>query len=251
MINSFIVYKLINFYFYTLDYNNFTLLTILPEIFLFLLFFISFFFITFNYPMLYLYSFSIVFILFIIVFYAVLLFNYQFFFYEHFFFINFGFFDFYSLTCKAFILLLSLIILIITKNSIYNLKNKFLNEFLLLFLFSLFFIVILFSVTDFFSTFLALEGMSFSLYILASTIYYNQLCLESSIKYFILGGIASCILLYGISLLFIVTNSLDFFIIKYYLLNNINFNIRLDIISIIICFIISFFFKLSIFPCHM
>merc|ERR1712137_1179867 len=83
--------------------------------------------------------------------------------------------------------------------------------------------------------------MSFSLYILAATIYYNKLSVESSIKYFILGGIASCIFLYGISLIFILTNSLDFFFIKYYLLNHINNTPRLDLVCIILCFTITFF----------
>jgi NADH:ubiquinone oxidoreductase subunit 2 (subunit N) len=41
--------------------------------------------------------------------------------------------------------------------------------------------------------------MSFSIYILASTIYYSKIALEASIKYFILGGIASCIFVNGLS----------------------------------------------------
>jgi len=69
----------------------------------------------------------------------------------------------------------------------------------------------------FFFSYLSLEGMSFSLYILAATVYYNKLSLESAIKYFVLGGVASSLLLYGISLLFLVSNSLDFFSIKFFL----------------------------------
>jgi NADH-quinone oxidoreductase subunit N len=137
-----------------------------------------------------------------------------------------------------------------SKNLIYLLKKKILNEFLLLLLFSIFFIIVLFSTNDFFSSYVALEGMSFSLYIMASVVYYNKLSLECSIKYFILGGVASSIFLYGVSLLFIVTNSLDFFIIKFYLLNNLNLILRFDLLIIIICFSITLFFKLSIFPCH-
>jgi NADH-quinone oxidoreductase subunit N len=84
-------------------------------------------------------------------------------------------------------------------------------------LFSLFFIFTLFSSNDFFFSYLSLEGMSFSLYIVAATIYYNKLSLESAVKYFILGGIASSFLLYGIAMLFLVSNSLDFFSVKYFL----------------------------------
>jgi NADH-quinone oxidoreductase subunit N len=159
-------------------------------------------------------------------------------------------FDFYSIFFKLNIIILTIVILIISKNQIYNLHKKFLNEFLLLILFSIFFIIILLSANDFFSAYIALEGISFSLYIIASIIYYNKLSLECAIKYFILGGITSCILLYGIALLFIITSSLNFFLIKYYLLNNLNLILRFDLIAVVACFTLSFFFKLAVFPCH-
>jgi len=116
---------------------------------------------------------------------------------------------------------------------------------------SIFFMLILISSSDFYSCYLSLEGMSFSLYLLSASSYYNRLSIEASLKYFILGSVASSILLYGISFSLIVTTSLDFFSIKYFLLFSLNSKHYLDIMLIIFLLTIGLFFKLSIFPCHM
>jgi NADH-quinone oxidoreductase subunit N len=84
-------------------------------------------------------------------------------------------------------------------------------------MFSLFFSLVLFSASDFFFAYLALEGMSFSLYVLSVTVFYNKQSLESAIKYFILGGISSGLLLYALAILFFSINSLDFFSVKFFL----------------------------------
>jgi NADH-quinone oxidoreductase subunit N len=249
-IDFFFFFIVSKWYFYVLNYTNFTLLTILPEIFLVALIINVLILNILNISILKIYNLIIFWLILFFNYFFFLVFNYNFFFHFHFFFNNYGLFDFYSIFLKLSVIILSLFILIISKNSIYLLKKKILNEFLLLFLFAIFFIIVLFSTNDFFSSYVALEGMSFSLYIMASVVYYNKLSLECSIKYFTLGGIASAILLYGISLLFIVTNSIDFFIVKYYLLNNLNLILRFDLLIIIICLSISLFFKLSSFPCH-
>lgn len=145
----------------------------------------------------------------------------------------------------------SLIILLLCQNMVYSAQQKILKEFIFLILFSIFFMLMLLSSNDFLFSYFSIEGMSFCLYILAATIYYNRFSLESALKYFILGGIASSILLYGISFIFIITSSLDFFYIKYYfLMNNSTLN-YLDVLFIVSCLTLSFFFKLSAFPCHM
>jgi NADH-quinone oxidoreductase subunit N len=74
--------------------------------------------------------------------------------------------------------------------------------------------------------------------------------LEATIKYFILGGIASCVLINGISWLFSITNTLDYFSVKFYLIHQINVNNKLELLFIITCFIFTFLFKMSAFPCH-
>jgi len=164
---------------------------------------------------------------------------------------NFIIFDYYYLFFKTMIIALSLIILILAWEIINNTYSVILNEFFFLFLMSIFFMLILISSSDFYSCYLSLEGMSFSLYLLSASSYYNRLSIEASLKYFILGSVASSILLYGISFSLIVTTSLDFFSIKYFLLFSLNSKHYLDIMLIIFLLTIGLFFKLSIFPCHM
>jgi NADH:ubiquinone oxidoreductase subunit 2 (subunit N) len=60
-----------------------------------------------------------------------------------------------------------------------------------------------------FLTFILLEGIAFQSYVLAG---YNftKISIDTALKYFLLGGISSGILLYGISLLFGAYNTLHY-----------------------------------------
>lgn len=107
---------------------------------------------------------------------------------------NFVIIDYFFIYFKFITILLSLIILLLSRNIIYSSKENILKEFILLFLLSIFFMLMLLSSNDFFFGYLSLEGMSFSLYILAASVYYSRLSIESSLKYFILGGVASSLL---------------------------------------------------------
>lgn len=164
---------------------------------------------------------------------------------------TFIFTDYFFLCFRSMIIVTSLLILLLCQTIAHTTQQKILKEFIFLILFSIFFMLMLLSSNDFLFSYFSIEGMSFSLYILTATIYYNRFSLESALKYFILGGIASSILLYGISFIFIITSSLDFFYIKYYFLMNNTTLSFLDILFIISCLTLSFFFKLSAFPCHM
>lgn len=84
---------------------------------------------------------------------------------------------------------------------------KFLSEFYSLFLFSLiggYFIVLSHHLLF---LFIALEILSFSLYIMVSLKRLTLAATEAGMKYFILGGVASCLILYGSVLLFGATGS--------------------------------------------
>lgn len=257
-LNSMIFYKNVHyFYFYLLNYNYLNIFSILPELFLLIICFIILLWTVIKTKkQLYIYNFILIVLCIILNYYIIFLLNYSYFFsYSHFFFLfkNFVLFDYYSFFFKFLIIYLTFVILLVSKKNIYKLQYKILDEFFVLILFSLFFILILFSVNDFFSGYLALEGMSFSLYILASTIYYSKIALEASIKYFILGGIASCIFVNGLSWLFSITNSLDFFFIKFHFLsleNQTNLICEPNLIFILSCFTFTFLFKISAFPCH-
>ena len=83
--------------------------------------------------------------------------------------------------------------------------------------FSVFFLLILTSTYDFFGVYLALEGLSLTLYVLAGILNYSIVSIEAAIKYFSLGAIASGVLLLGVSLLFGIVGSLDFLEIQLFL----------------------------------
>jgi len=126
-------------------------------------------------------------------------------------------------------------------------RLQLIPELLIIIGFSVLFLLLLTSTNDFFGFYLILEGLSLTLYILAGMLHSSLLSIESSMKYFVLGGVSSGIFLFGISLLFGIVGSLNFLELQLF------FNNCLDIseLKIILCFIFfGFFFKLAAFPCH-
>jgi len=87
-------------------------------------------------------------------------------------------------------------------------------------LFSLLFLFLLTSSYDFFGVYLAIEGLSLTLYALASMTHQGIVSIEASIKYFSLGAISSGIFLFGISILFGITGALDFLELQVFLTNS-------------------------------
>jgi NADH-quinone oxidoreductase subunit N len=103
---------------------------------------------------------------------------------------------------------------------------------------------------DFFGTYLTIEGLSLTLYILASLLHQGIISVESAIKYFSLGAIASGSLLLGIAILFGLIGSLDFLEIQNYLGNSILLGSIFEVKFSLILIFFAFFFKISAFPCH-
>lgn len=123
-------------------------------------------------------------------------------------------------------------------------------EFPLIIGFSIFFILLLTSSYDFFSVYLAIEGLSLTLYTMAGMLHLGIVSIEASIKYYALGAISTGIMLFGISILFGLVGSLDFLEVQIFLgsskiVGNI-FEIKMALIFIIF----GLFFKISAFPCH-
>ncbi len=83
-------------------------------------------------------------------------------------------------------------------------------EYLLLFLFSTLGMLLLISAQDLLSIYMALELSSLALYVLASFERDEAKSSEAGLKYFVLGALASGMMLYGISLLYGFTGSTDF-----------------------------------------
>ncbi|HVL77250.1 MAG TPA: NADH-quinone oxidoreductase subunit NuoN [Noviherbaspirillum sp.] len=83
------------------------------------------------------------------------------------------------------------------------------GEFYLLALFSLLGQFVMISGSNFLSIYLGLELMSLSLYALVALRRGHSVSTEAAMKYFVLGALASGFLLYGISMLYGATGSLD------------------------------------------
>lgn len=158
--------------------------------------------------------------------------------------------DFYSTFCKFFIVIF---LIIISAFSEFKFTwNKPVNaDIYIPIYFFLFFALLLLSASDLFCSYLALEGVSLSLYTLAANTYHKRVAIEAAIKYFVFGGISNGLLLYGNSIIFGLSGTLNFIEIKY-LLNSLNFNLASNEVCLsLICFVIVFLFKVAAFPCHM
>ena len=176
---------------------------------------------------------------------------------------------------SIFILILSL--LIITLNSFYprkfNLERynsfkilnySFLNkigeqykiiEYFLIILFIIIGAILLMSSNDIISIFLSIELQSYGLYLLCSIHRNSELSTSAGLTYFLLGGLSSCFILLGTSLLYANTGitNLD----NYYIINNlfdIKYKIENDYFSYTNYFLlvisIGFLFKVSAAPFH-
>jgi len=83
------------------------------------------------------------------------------------------------------------------------------NEFYVLGLLSTLGMMVLVSAANFVTLFLGLELMSLPIYAMVAMMRSKERCIEAAIKYFIIGAVASGMLLYGLSLFFGATHSLD------------------------------------------
>jgi NADH-quinone oxidoreductase subunit N len=118
----------------------------------------------------------------------------------------------------------------------------------LLVCFSLFFMLLLVSSFDLFGAYVSVEGLTFSLYILAGMNYNSELCLEAGVKYFCLGVLASGFFLYGIALVFITTKTLNFLELRL-LFNSVAY-LPLLVKFGLVFIIFGLWFKLSVCPCQ-
>ena len=93
----------------------------------------------------------------------------------------------------------------------YIIKNKINNfEYIILILFSVLGMFLLCSSNDLITAYLAIELQSLSFYVLASYKKNSTFSVESGIKYFILGSLASSFFLFGSSLIYGLTGTINF-----------------------------------------
>lgn len=122
-------------------------------------------------------------------------------------------------------------------------------EFIILMLFSIVGMLLMISAADLLALYIALEMSSLSLYVLASFLRDNVKSSEAGLKYFVLGSLASGMLLYGITLVYGFAGSTGFAAIGQLLDGSAPLS-KAVIVGLVLI-IVGFCFKLSAVPFHM
>jgi len=127
-------------------------------------------------------------------------------------------FDFFSVELKTIIMLITIVIFIYSKKYMIYM-DLFKAEYFVLCLLSILGMMIMISSGTFLSLYLGLELLSLPIYSLI-IMNKNNTSAEASIKYFIMGSIASGIFLFGVSLVYGMTGSIELLLIKKLVMNH-------------------------------
>lgn len=148
---------------------------------------------------------------------------------------------------KMLIICCGIVILIISKPYLETRQNaKF--EYNVLFLMAILGACISISTVNLIVMFIGLELLSFSLYILVGFMRQSTKAVKSASKYFIVGSIASSLLLYGISLVYIVSGSVSYNAIAIELAQTGFSSLSFEYMLAIILILSGLFFKIAIVP---
>lgn len=117
--------------------------------------------------------------------------------------------DYYIYSCKVIILTFSIIFLFLISHfvKVDNIKSY---EYVIIYFLIIFSLLLLLGVNDFIGLFLCLELQSLSLYILATYKTTSTYSTEAGIKYFILGALATGMILFGISIIYGFSGTINF-----------------------------------------
>ena len=148
---------------------------------------------------------------------------------------------------KLFILGLSFAILYVSKSYVKN-NNIDLFEYPILMLFAVLGMLLMVSANDFLLLYISVELQSLSLYVLVALNRDSLKSSEAALKYFILGSIASAIILYGVSITYSITGTTNYDLIQDYDFTNNNFLLASFGLILILS---GLAFKLSAAPFHM
>ncbi|MET1254538.1 NADH-quinone oxidoreductase subunit NuoN [Aliikangiella maris] len=144
----------------------------------------------------------------------------------------------YILTCIA----------LLYARSFISHRNLMRGEYYLLTLFSVLGMMVMVSANSFLLVYLGLELLSLSLYAMVALQRDSKLASESAVKYFVMGGLASGFLLYGISLIYGDTGSIIIAkVAQYYATNQVELIGQFGLVFIVI----GIAFKFGAVPFHM
>jgi NADH-ubiquinone oxidoreductase chain 2 len=147
-----------------------------------------------------------------------------------------------------FIYLIGAIILFVFNNN-YKSINNYITEYSLIVLFSTIGASLLISSADLVAMYLSIELQSFGVYILTSLYRDSESATSAGLKYFLLGGLSSCIILLGSGLIYSYTGLTNFESI-YSLISVSDNDILQSLILGFLLIIIGFLFKIAAAPLH-
>lgn len=107
-----------------------------------------------------------------------------------------------------------LFVIIFISREFFKSRQESASEFLMILWSSLIGLFFLASSNDFLLMFVALEVFTLSLYILAAYLKRDLVSIEAGLKYLVLGSLASAFIIYGVSLIFVVTGSTSFLVLR-------------------------------------
>ncbi|WCR57797.1 NADH-quinone oxidoreductase subunit N [Wolbachia endosymbiont of Ctenocephalides felis wCfeJ] len=150
----------------------------------------------------------------------------------------------YIRSSQGLVLIVGILVLLLLNLSKYDYKY----EFSILILFALFGMMTLVSANSLISFYLAFELMSIPLYVLASFNKDSVYSCEAGVKYFTLSALSSCIMLYGMSLIYGYTGQIDFSQLSLFVKNH---QVTYGIVFGLVFILIGLCFKLAVVPFHM
>ncbi|MFK8068788.1 MAG: NADH-quinone oxidoreductase subunit NuoN [Gammaproteobacteria bacterium] len=118
-----------------------------------------------------------------------------------------------STVLKIFIYVVSFVVLIYSRQYLEE-RNLFKGEYFVLVLFAVLGMMIMVSAANFLPMYLGLELLSLSMYAMVAMYRDSKQASEAAMKFFVLGAIASGMLLYGMSMIYGATGSLDHSVIS-------------------------------------
>lgn len=124
------------------------------------------------------------------------------------------------------------------------------GEYYILGLFSVLGMMVMISAHSFITLFLGLELFSLPIYAMTALRRDSSICTEAAVKYFIIGSLASGILLYGLSMLYGATKSLDISTVATAIMQ-ISIKHELILVFGLVFVVVGLAFKLGAVPFHM